>query len=86
MLSFARTLIIYSFSLHLCLHKYYIHALVPSLVKYYPLTSEASREVANLTERNNDIYSPAVVAWFIKASVFQSVNSAPSANGGYNNP
>ena len=29
-------------------------------------------------------YRPAVVAWFAKASVFQSVNSAPSANGGSN--
>ena len=29
-------------------------------------------------------YSPAVVAWFVKASVFHSVNSAPSANGGSN--
>ena len=28
--------------------------------------------------------SPAVVAWFVKASVFHSVNSAPSANGGSN--
>ena len=27
------------------------------------------------------ITSPAVVAWFVKASVFNSVNSAPSANG-----
>ena len=27
---------------------------------------------------------PAVVAWFVKASVFHSVNSAPSANGGSN--
>ena len=27
---------------------------------------------------------PAVVAWFAKASVFHSVNSAPSANGGSN--
>ena len=27
---------------------------------------------------------PAVVAWFIKASVFHSVKSAPSANGGSN--
>ena len=27
---------------------------------------------------------PAVVAWFIKASVFHSVNSAPSVNGGSN--
>ena len=30
---------------------------------------------------NNEII-PAVVAWFVKASVFHSVNSAPSANGG----
>ena len=28
--------------------------------------------------------SPAVVARFVKASVFYSVNSAPSANGGSN--
>ena len=28
--------------------------------------------------------SPAVVAWLVKASVFHSVNSAPSANGGSN--
>ena len=27
---------------------------------------------------------PAVVAWFVKASVFHSVNYAPSANGGSN--
>ena len=25
-----------------------------------------------------------MVAWFVKASVFHSVNSAPSANGGSN--
>ena len=30
------------------------------------------------------IIYPAVVAWFIKASVFHSVNYAPSANGGSN--
>ena len=29
-------------------------------------------------------FCPAVVAWFVKASVFHSVNSAPSANGGSN--
>ena len=27
---------------------------------------------------------PAVVAWFVRASVFHSVNYAPSANGGLN--
>ena len=27
---------------------------------------------------------PAAVAWFVKASVFHSVNAAPSANGGSN--
>ena len=27
---------------------------------------------------------PAVVAWFVKASVFHSINSAPFANGGSN--
>ena len=27
--------------------------------------------------------SPAVVAWFLKASVFHSVNSAPSENGAW---
>ena len=27
---------------------------------------------------------PAVVAWMVKASVFHSVNSAPSAKGGSN--
>ena len=26
---------------------------------------------------------PAVVAWFAKASIFHSVNLAPSANGGF---
>ena len=31
---------------------------------------------------NNYIISPAVVAWFVKASVFHSVNYAPSVNGG----
>ena len=29
-------------------------------------------------------FRPAVVAWFVKASVFHSVNSAPSVNGGSN--
>ena len=33
---------------------------------------------------NNICRDPAVVAWFAKASVFHSVNSAPSANGGLN--
>ena len=33
---------------------------------------------------NTEKFSPAVVAWFVKASVFHSVNSAPSANGGSN--
>ena len=33
---------------------------------------------------HNDMLSSAMVAWFVKASVFQSVNSAPSANGGSN--
>ena len=34
----------------------------------------------------NDLFrfNPAMVAWFVKASVFHSVNSAPSANGGSN--
>ena len=32
---------------------------------------------------NNVECDPAVVAWFAKASVFHSVNSAPSANGGF---
>ena len=30
------------------------------------------------------IVSPAMVAWFVKASVYHSVNSAPSANGASN--
>ena len=33
---------------------------------------------------NKMFYCPAVVAWFAKASVFHSVNSAPSANHGSN--
>ena len=35
-------------------------------------------------QKNKGIVSPAVVAWFVGASVFHSVNSASSANGGSN--
>ena len=33
---------------------------------------------------NNSALRPAVVDWFVKASFFLSVNSAPCANGGSN--
>ena len=34
--------------------------------------------------KQNNVNCQAVVAWFVKASVFHSVNSAPSASGGSN--
>ena len=39
-----------------------------------------SHFILNITSRG----CPAVVAWFVEASVFHLVNSAPSANGGSN--
>ena len=38
----------------------------------------------NISCLNKSFYCPAVVAWFVKASVFHSVNSTPTANGGSN--
>ena len=44
----------------------------------------ADRQLLVKCYYNKWLSRPAAVAWFVKASVFHSVNSAPSANGGSN--
>ena len=49
-------------------------------------THSTSRDRYHFFIADNCCRGSAVVAWFVKASVFHSGNSAPSANGGPNLP